>query len=180
MLKFKTALLTLGLLLIAPTIASADDPARTRSDTEITARVKTALIQDDETKAHQINVETENGVVQLSGFVESEQMKAAAAAAARDVSGVRQVRNELMVRQGDRTTGRATDDTVIAAKVKSELATDSALATAGNVNVEVRNGVVQLSGFVSSADQKREAEQIARQVAGVTEVRNSIAIEAPR
>lgn len=180
MSKVKTALLTLGLLLIAPTIASAADNERSRSDAEITARVKTALIRNDETKARQINVETENGIVQLSGFVDSEQMKAAAAETARGVSGVQQVQNELAVREGERTTGRATDDAVIAAKVKSELAADSGLATAGNVNVEVRSGVVQLSGFVSSADQKHEAEQIARQVAGVTDVSNSIAVQAPR
>jgi osmotically-inducible protein OsmY len=91
------------------------------------------------------------------------------------------VRNELIVRQGgQRTAGRATDDAVIAAKVKSELATESSLATAANVNVEVRSGVVQLSGFVPSIQQKQEAEQIARQVAGVTDVRNSIAVEMPR
>jgi hyperosmotically inducible periplasmic protein len=179
MLKVTTALLTLGLLLIAPTIASAND--ETRSDAAITASVKAALIRNDETKARQIKVETENGIVQLSGFVESEEMKSAAATTARNVSGVQEVRNELIVRQGgQRSAGRATDDAVIAAKVKSELATESSLATAANVNVEVRSGVVQLSGFVSSIEQKQEAEQIARQVAGVTDVRNSIAVEIPR
>jgi hyperosmotically inducible protein len=180
MLKLRTAFLTLGVLLIAPTIPSADDSTRSRSDGEITTRVKTALIRNDETKARQINVETENGVVQLSGFVDSENMKTAAAATAQSVSGVQEVRNELIVRQGDRSVGRGTDDAVIAAKVKSELATESGLASAANVNVEVRSGVVQLSGFVSSADEKREAEQIASQVAGVTDVRNSIAVEPSR
>jgi hyperosmotically inducible periplasmic protein len=180
MSKISTAFLTLCLLLIAPSIASAQETDRTRSDAEITARVKTALIRNDETKARQINVETENGVVQLSGFVDSQQMKAAAAQTARGVSGVQEVHNELVVRQGDRTVGRATDDAVIAAKVKSELAADSGLATATNVNVEVNRGVVQLSGFVASVTQKQEAEQIARQVAGVTEVRNSIEVQAPR
>jgi hyperosmotically inducible protein len=180
MLKLGTAFLTLSVLLIAPTIASADDSTRSRSDGEITTRVKTALIRNDETKARQINVETENGVVQLSGFVDSENMKTAAAATAQSVSGVQEVRNELIVRQGDRSVGRGTDDAVIAAKVKSELATESGLASAAHVNVEVRSGVVQLSGFVSSADEKREAEQIASQVAGVTDVRNSIAVEPSR
>jgi hyperosmotically inducible periplasmic protein len=88
--------------------------------------------------------------------------------------------HELAVREGDRTAGRATDDAAIAAKVKGELAADSGLGTATNVNVEVRSGVVQLSGFVASVEQKQEAEQIARQVAGVTDVRNSIAVQAPR
>lgn len=177
MLKLRTAFLAACLLAIPPAIVSADE---TRSDAEITARVKTALIRNDETKARQINVETENGVVQLSGFVDSAQMKSAAAETARGVSGVKDVRNELMVRQGERTAGRATDDTVIAAKVKSQLAADSNLGTAADVNVEVRSGVVQLSGFVGSIAQKQEAEQIARQVAGVTDVRNSIEVQPTR
>lgn len=180
MLKMPTVFLTLCLLLIAPSIASAQETTRTRSDAEITARVKTALIRNDETKARQINVETEKGVVQLSGFVDSEQMKSSAAATAQSVSGVQDVRNELVVREGNRTVGRATDDAVIAAKVKSELAADSGLATAADVNVEVKRGVVQLSGFVGSIEQKQEAEQIARQVAGVTDVRNSIEVQTPR
>jgi hyperosmotically inducible protein len=180
MLKIPTAFLTLCLLLIAPSIASAQEATRSRSDAELTARVKTALIRNDETKARQINVETENGVVQLSGFVDSEQMKSSAAATAQSVSGVQEVRNELVVREGNRTAGRATDDVAIAAKVKSELAADSGLATAADVNVEVKRGVVQLSGFVGSIEQKQEAEQIARQVAGVTDVRNSIEVQTPR
>jgi hyperosmotically inducible protein len=181
MLKISTAFLTLCLLLTGPSIASAQNTDRPRSDAEITARVKTALIRNDETKARQINVETENGIVQLSGFVDSEQMKSAATSTARSVSGVQQVRNELVVRQGgERSAGRATDDTVIAAKVKSELAADAGLGTASNVNVEVRRGVVQLSGFVGSIEQKQEAEEIARKVAGVTDVRNSISVEPPR
>ena len=80
----------------------------------------------------------------------------------------------------DRAARRAADDTVTAAKVKSELATDAGFATANDVNVEVREGVVQLSGFVASIDQKQRAEQIAREVAEVTDVRNSIEVELPR
>jgi hyperosmotically inducible protein len=178
MLKLRNILLLS--LLMTPLMALAEGTERTRSDSEITARVKTALIRDDATKARQINVETENGVVQLSGFVESEQMKAAATTTAQTVSGVQEVRNELIVREGDRSFSRATDDTVIAAKVKTELATDASLATAGDVKVDVRGGVVQLSGFVSSPDQKQQAEQIARRVAGVADVRNAIEVEAPR
>lgn len=179
MLKFRNILV--AMLMMAPAIAMADETTRSRFDAEITTRVKTALVRDDATKAKQINVETENGVVQLSGFVDSEQMKSAATVTTRSVPGVQEVRNELIVREGgDRSVGRATDDAVIAAKVKTELAANSGLATAGDVNVEVRVGVVQLSGFVSSVDQKQEAEQIAQRVAGVTSVRNSIEVERPR
>jgi hyperosmotically inducible protein len=180
MLKSSTVVPISGLLFALTFAALADDTARSRSDAGINARVKTALIANDETKARQINVETENGIVQLSGFVDSGRAKTAATTTAQSVSGVKQVHNELVVGDEDRAARRAADDTVTAAKVKSELATDAGFATANDVNVEVREGVVQLSGFVASIDQKQRAEQIAREVAEVTDVRNSIEVELPR
>jgi hyperosmotically inducible protein len=67
-------------------------------DAFITAKVKTALITDPVTKAHQINVTTEAGVVQLAGFVDSTTEKAKATEVARSVTGVKAVRNELDVK----------------------------------------------------------------------------------
>ena len=67
-------------------------------DATVTAKVKAALIQSPDTKAHQINVETENGVVQLSGFVNSERAREAATTVARSVKGVKDVRNELSIK----------------------------------------------------------------------------------
>ena len=49
-------------------------------DSVLTAKVKTALIESSDTKAHQINVETNHGVVQLSGFVDNAAAKSAATA----------------------------------------------------------------------------------------------------
>lgn len=67
-------------------------------DSLLTAKVKTALITSPDTKAHQINVETKAGVVQMSGFVDSAAAKAAATTVARSVSGVKDVKNELSVK----------------------------------------------------------------------------------
>jgi len=67
-------------------------------DSILTAKVKAALIQSSETKAHQINVETKLGVVHLSGFVNSANAKAAATEVARSVSGVKGVKNEISVK----------------------------------------------------------------------------------
>ena len=67
-------------------------------DSVLTAKVKTALIQSSETKAHQINVETSAGVVQLSGFVDNASQKEAATRVAKSVTGVKDVRNELSVK----------------------------------------------------------------------------------
>ncbi len=67
-------------------------------DSVLTAKVKTALITSPETKAHQINVETKAGVVQMSGFVDTAAAKTAATTVARSVTGVKDVKNELSVK----------------------------------------------------------------------------------
>jgi hyperosmotically inducible protein len=67
-------------------------------DSVLTAKVKAALIESPDTKAHQINVETNQGVVQLSGFVDNAAAKTAATDVAKSVNGVKDVKNELSVK----------------------------------------------------------------------------------
>lgn len=64
-------------------------------DATITTRVKAALVQDPDVSAAQVNVETYRGVVQLSGFVDSQAAAKRAADVARQVPGVRSVRNDI-------------------------------------------------------------------------------------
>jgi hyperosmotically inducible protein len=68
-------------------------------DSMLTASVKTKLAENADTKAHQINVGTDKGVVQLTGFVDSTAMKTQAGEIARSVEGVKTVRNDLEIRQ---------------------------------------------------------------------------------
>jgi hyperosmotically inducible protein len=68
-------------------------------DAGITAKVKAAVIEDPLTKATDINVDTNAGVVQLNGFVASEAEKERAAQLARQVEGVAVVKNNLMVKR---------------------------------------------------------------------------------
>ena len=68
-------------------------------DSMLTAKVKAKLTEDSTTKAYQINVGTEKGVVQLTGFVDSTTMKTRAGEVARSVDGVKDVRNDLEIRQ---------------------------------------------------------------------------------
>src|SRR5690348_9205951 len=69
-------------------------------DGVVTAKVKAALVADPVTKAHQINVETFKGTVQLSGFVESDEARSRALQLARDVDGVKHVKDAMEVRHG--------------------------------------------------------------------------------
>ena len=61
--------------------------------------MKAALAGDPRTKAHQVNVETHEGVVQLSGFVDTAEAKSTAEELARAVEHVRSVDNELDVKK---------------------------------------------------------------------------------
>lgn len=71
---------------------------RVVDDSVITAKVKAALVGDPSTKAHQINVETFQGTVQLSGFVDSTDARSRALEVARNVEGVKEVKDGLEVR----------------------------------------------------------------------------------
>jgi hyperosmotically inducible periplasmic protein len=67
-------------------------------DATVTTKVKSALLGDEAVKSFQIKVETFKGVVQLSGFVDTADEKAAAEKDATAVSGVKDVKNSLTVK----------------------------------------------------------------------------------
>ena len=67
-------------------------------DTAITAKVKTAIFEQPTLKSAEINVETFKGVVQLSGFVRSQDNINTAMATARAVNGVTSVKNDMRVK----------------------------------------------------------------------------------
>ncbi len=67
-------------------------------DATITTRVKAQMVEDPQVKAIEVGVETMQGVVQLSGFVPSQMVAQRAGQIARNVEGVRGVKNDLVVR----------------------------------------------------------------------------------
>ena len=73
-------------------------------------------------------------------------------------------------------TGEYVDDSVITAKVKTAIFEQPGLKSA-EINVETFKGVVQLSGFVSTQDNVNTAVQVARNVHGVTSVKNDMRLK---
>ena len=67
-------------------------------DATLTAKVKAALLQAPDVKGMQINVESDRGAVQLSGFVESRTQIDRAVQLAKGVSGVREVHDKMTIR----------------------------------------------------------------------------------
>jgi hyperosmotically inducible protein len=72
--------------------------------------------------------------------------------------------------------GETVDDATVTAKVKSALIGDPA-TEARHINVDTRRGVVQLNGFVESADGRTQAVKVAKGVAGVTKVENNLRLQ---
>lgn len=68
------------------------------SDAAITAKVKAALIREKDLSAMDINVDTEDGMVQLSGFVERQDQIDRAEKAAESVENVKSVKNDLRLK----------------------------------------------------------------------------------
>lgn len=82
-------------------------------------------------------------------------------------------------RDGDRTAGRVIDDRRITGNVEESLGREPVFKFS-DVDVRTFNGVVQLSGFVNTEEQKQRAGELARQVDGVAQVVNSITLKQPQ
>jgi osmotically-inducible protein OsmY len=97
----KKFLLVVLAALLAACAGQAKDsqPAESGSDAALSAKVKAAIATDVGARAAgSLNVESYGGVVELSGFADSEQQASRAAQAAKKVQGVRSVRNEIRVK----------------------------------------------------------------------------------
>jgi hyperosmotically inducible periplasmic protein len=75
------------------------------------------------------------------------------------------------------TVGSYIDDSAITASVKSKFAEDKTVSAMA-ISVETLKGVVQLSGFAKTSDEKQMAERLARGVTGVSSVRNDIVVRS--
>jgi len=82
-----------------PAAAGQQTAGEAVDDAVVTAKVKARLVDDEVTKASEINVETFKGTVQLSGSVDSEEARLRATELAKNVGGVKDVKNSLQVRK---------------------------------------------------------------------------------
>jgi hyperosmotically inducible protein len=170
------------LMMIAAFVACASTPKKEGTgeyfdDSVITAKIKTQLANDDFLKSFQIGVESRKGIVQLSGFVNSQAAVDKAGQIARGVEGVKSVKNDLIVRvPKTESAGKYFDDSVITTKVKARLAEDNVLK-AYEINIKTYRGVVQLRGFVDSQMSIDKAGQLAGGVEGVKSVKNDLIVK---
>ena len=163
------------LALVSP--AHADKTTgQTVDDSVIATEVKAKLVETKGVPSTAINVEVSKGRVQLGGFLETNDEKKAALAAARSVSGVTKVLDGLVVIKKDRSAGQAIDDTVIQSTLKSKGAAEDA-SKAWSINTDVYNGQVLMTGFIHGSKSRARAGEIAKSIKGVKKVYNKIELE---
>jgi osmotically-inducible protein OsmY len=147
----------------------------TTQDEQIQREVLAELHWDAKVRPNEIGVAVKDGVVTLTGWVESYAKKTAAERAAHRVRGVKAVANDIAVRlpsSAERT------DADIAAEASRALAWQ-ALVPADRIEVSVSRGYVTLRGEVPWEYQRRAAERAVRRLAGVRGVINSIRVRPP-
>lgn len=167
------SLVVAGLFVVAG-CASSMVPAGTRSsDSGITSVLEASLQANEAVKARQVEVQTREGVVYLTGVVDTVEARREVARVAWRTEGVRGVHNELTV--GETTAGEWIDDVMISSKVKSQLIANT-MIRARDIDVSSSKGVVTLIGRVSSQEVKSDAERIARATKGVTDVNNELLV----
>jgi hyperosmotically inducible protein len=92
------AIVLVGAMSACAAVSGRETTGEYVDDATITTKVKAKIAEDSVLKAFQIHVETFQDVVQLSGFVDLPTTKSKAEVLARNVEGVREVRNSIVVR----------------------------------------------------------------------------------
>lgn len=151
----------------------------TRTDTDILTdeqihrEVLAELKWDARVVPNEIGVAVKDGVVTLTGWVDSYSKKWAAEEAAHRVRGVKAVANDIEVRLS--STGERTDAELAEAAIRA-LAWD-ALLPVDKIKVTVSKGVITLTGEVEWQFQKVDATRVVRRLRGVKGVVNLITVK---
>jgi hyperosmotically inducible protein len=158
---------------------TGDQPAE-HSDGWVTMKVKSALLFHKNVSGSGTEVTTQNGVVTLAGDASSEAQKQLTGEYAKDVEGVKDVRNDLVVAKPTKAAhegmGAKADDASITAQIKTTLLfhkSTHSLAT----KVVTKNGMVTLRGAAENAAERDLATKLASDITGVKHVDNRMTVE---
>jgi osmotically-inducible protein OsmY len=145
------------------------------TDEQIQREVLAELAWEPRIRPNEIGVVVKDGVVALTGWVDSYTKRWAAEEAAHRVRGVKAVANEIEVRLPG--TAERTDADIAAAAIQA-LRSD-VFVPADKVEITVSKGFVTLRGTVDWQFQKEDAEKVIRRLPGVKGVLNSLTVKPP-
>jgi hyperosmotically inducible periplasmic protein len=156
-----------------------DRPAE-NTDTWVSMKVKTALVFHRNVNAQKTKLYVKDGIVTLKGEAANQAQKDLTTEFAKDVQGVKDVKNEMTVAKTpakpDQTVGETIDDASITAQVKMTLLSHRSTGVL-RTKVETNDGVVTLAGKARNAAEKDLATKLVEDVHGVKKVVNNMTIE---
>ena len=138
----------------------------------VTAKIKLKLFADSKVSANEVDVDTTDNVVTLSGKLDTDAAKAAAEADAKSVSGVKSVNNALTVVPTSAQKAVEAKDDEIQKAVDNYLDNDPAVKDQ-HLKGKVNAGVVTLNGDVDNYKNLVDAAAGVRKIAGVKRVETS-------
>ena len=154
-------------------------PAK-HSDGWIGLKVKTALLFHRNVRATKTDVNVKDGIVSLSGEATSIAQKELTTEYAKDVEGVKEVKNDMTVAnitaKPEENLGEKIDDASITAQVKMSLLSHRS-TSALKTKVETTDGVVTLTGIAKNAAEKSLVTKLATDIHGVGSVVNNMTID---
>ena len=154
-------------------------PPTANSDVWLRDKVKVTLLFHRSVSASTTEVDVKDGIVTLRGNAASQAQKELTTEYAKDVEGVKDVKNEMVVTKTPKkaqTVGEKIDDASITAQVKMTLLYHRS-TSALNTKVETKRGVVTMYGKASNAAEKNLVGKLANDVNGVKSVKNRMTIE---
>jgi osmotically-inducible protein OsmY len=149
------------------------------SDAWLLTKVKTTLLFHRSVSATATEVNAKDGIVTLRGAAENQAQKDLTTEYAKDVDGVKDVKNEMVVStpaKKTQTAGGTIDDASITGMAKMTLLYHRS-TSALNTSVTTNNGVVTLTGKAKNAAEKDLATKYVNDVNGVKSVKNRMTIE---
>jgi hyperosmotically inducible protein len=151
------------------------------SDTWLSMKVKAALVFHRNVNAHKTEVYVKEGIVTLRGEAANQAQKDLTTEFAKDVEGVKSVKNEMTVaktaEKPSETMGENIDDASITAQVKGALLWHRSTSVL-NTKVTTTDGVVTLGGTAKNAAEKDLVTKLVTDINGVKGVVNNMTIEA--
>jgi hyperosmotically inducible protein len=170
---------------IGATVVSAQVTAV--KDGWITAKIHSDYMNEEALEGSNIDVDTEKGVVTLSGTVPSAAARAKAVAEAKTHDGVKSVVDKLTIgpaekaldpakpRETGRTAGRYVTDGYAKSAIYAKFVPEDSLSDS-SIDVDIKNGAVTLNGVVTTPAGKAKAAEIAKNTAGVKTVTNNLVV----
>jgi osmotically-inducible protein OsmY len=164
-------------------LATKAEVAAENADMWIIRKVKLTLLFHSNVNAGKTDVAVKDGVVTLKGEASSMAQKELTAEYAKDIEGVKEVKNEMTVaavpEKAEQTAGEKMDDASITAQIKTALLIHRSTSSV-KTKVETRDGEVTLTGIAKNDAEKSLVTKLVTDIKGVTGVNNKMTVEEPK